>query len=152
MSKNFLNLMREFEGVFGNDVFPTYNNLRLRYTPLDRERSGFENNLPPTNVFEDDWVYKFEIVTPGLTKEDISIDIKGETLTFKASKEVNKTDKGGYITKEYHYNKFDRSFEIPTNVVSEEIYAKTENGITTIFLPKEKPTKTKSYKRKVNID
>ena len=152
MSKNFLNLMREFEGVFGNDVFPTYNNLRLRYTPLNKERSGFENNLPPTNVFEDEWVYKFEIITPGLTKEDLSIDIKGETLTFKGDRKFEKTEKGDYLTKEYHYNKFERSFEIPSNVVSEEIYAKTENGITTIFLPKEKPTKTKSYKRKVNID
>ena len=82
----------------------------------------------------------------------MSIDIKGETLTFKGDRKFEKTEKGDYLTKEYHYNKFERSFEIPSNVVSEEIYAKTENGITTIFLPKEKPTKTKSYKRKVNID
>jgi HSP20 family protein len=148
MSKNFLNLMKEFEGVFSEDIFPSYNNLRLRYTPLN----NVSNNLPSTNVFEDEWVYKFEIITPGLTKEDLSIDIKGETLTFKGDRKFEKTEKGDYLTKEYHYNKFERSFEIPSNVVSEEIYAKTENGITTIFLPKEKPTKTKSYKRKVNID
>ena len=141
MSKNFLNLMKEFEGVFSEDIFPSYNNLRLRYTPLN----NVSNNLPSTNVFEDEWVYKFEIITPGLTKEDLSIDFKGD-------RKFEKTEKGDYLTKEYHYNKFGRSFEIPSNVVSEEIYAKTENGITTIFLPKEKPTKTKSYKRKVNID
>jgi len=152
MNRNFLNLMKEFEGVFGEDMFPSYNNLMVKYRPLSSIGNNFNSNLPSTNFFEDEWVYKFEIVTPGLTKEDLSININGETLVFKGERKTEKIGKGDYITKEYHYNKFERSFDIPNNVVSEEIYAKTENGITTIYLPKEKPTKTKSYKRKVNID
>jgi len=152
MSRNFLNLMREFEGMFGEDIFPAYNNLRVKYKPLNVVKTDLNSNLPSTNVFEDEWVYKFEIVTPGLTKEDLSIDINGDTLVFKGEKKEEKVEKGDYITKEYRYNKFERTFDIPSNVVSEDIYAKTENGITTIYLPKEKPTKTKSYKRKVSID
>jgi len=144
--------MREFEGMFGEDIFPTYNNLMVKYKPLNRVKNNFNSNLPSTNVFEDEWVYKFEIVTPGLTKDDLSIDINGDTLVFKGEKKEEKVEKGDYITKEYRYNKFERMFDIPSNVVSEDIYAKTENGITTIYLPKEKPTKTKSYKRKVSID
>lgn len=152
MSRNFLNLMREFDSIFGEDIFPTYNNLRVKYNPLNVVKTDLNSNLPSTNVFEDEWVYKFEIVTPGLTKEDLSIDINGDTLVFKGEKKEEKVEKGGYITKEYRYNKFERTFDIPSNVVSEDIYAKTDNGITTIYLPKEKPTKTKSYKRKVSID
>ena len=86
MSRTFLNLMREFEGMFGEDIFPSYNNLRVKYKPLNVVKTDLNSNLPSTNVFEDEWVYKFEIVTPGLTKEDLSIDINGDTLVFKGEK------------------------------------------------------------------
>ena len=56
MSNNFLNLMREFEGMFGEDIFPTYNNLMVKYKPLNRVKNNFNSNLPSTNVFEDEWV------------------------------------------------------------------------------------------------
>jgi len=150
MSTSFLKLIEEFDSMFGRDSFPNYN-LKGRLNNGNKVL-GFNSNFPSTNIFEDEWVYKYEIITPGISKENLSIEINGETLTFKGECKIEKTEKGDYVSKEYHYNKFYRTFEIPTNVVSEEIYAKTENGITTIYLPKEKPTKTKSYSRKVSID
>lgn len=150
MSTDFLKLIEEFESMFGRDSFPNYN-IKGRLNNGNKSL-GFNSNFPYTNVFEDEWVYKYEIITPGLSKENLQIEINGETLTFSGERKDEKTDNGDYVSKEYHYNKFFRTFVIPTNVVSEEIYAKTENGITTIYLPKEKPTKTKSYNRKVSID
>jgi len=150
MSTDFLKLIEEFESMFGRDSFPNYN-IKGRLNNGNKAL-GFNSNFPYTNVFEDEWVYKYEIITPGLSKENLQIEINGETLTFSGERKDEKTDNGDYVSKEYRYNKFFRTFVIPTNVVSEEIYAKTENGITTIYLPKEKPTKTKSYNRKVSID
>ena len=49
-------------------------------------------------------------------------------------------------------NKFYRNFVLPENVLLEEIHAKVENGITTIFVPKEKPTKTKDYSRTIKVE
>lgn len=149
-SNNFLDLIKEFESMFGKETFPSYN---LKGISNNSERTlSLKTNVPSVNVFEDEWVFKYEIVTPGLTKEDLSIEINGDTLKFSGEKRGEKTEKGDYVSKEYHISKFHRTFEIPNNVVSDEIYAKAENGITTIFLPKEKPTKSKSYKRAVNID
>lgn len=150
MRNNFLDLIKEFESMFGPDVFTNYN-LSGKVNNTGKTL-GYSSNLPSTNVFEDEWVYKYEIITPGLSKENLTIDIKGDTLIFKGEKKTEKIEKGEYVTKEYHFNKFYRTFEIPTNVVTDEVYAKTENGITTIYLPKEKPTKTKSYQRTVKID
>lgn len=151
MSKNFINLINEFENIFGKDAPSNYilkNKTNLGNTKI----FSLVSNYAYTNIFEDEWVYKYEIITPGLTKEDINIEINGDSLTFNGENKSNGTDKGDYISKEYLWNKFHRTFEIPFNVVSEEIYAKIENGVTTIYLPKEKPTKTKSYKRKVTIE
>jgi len=150
MSTSFLKLIEEFDSMFGRDSFPNYNlngKLKNGYKVL-----GLNDNFPSTNIFEDEWTYKYEIITPGISKENITIEINGETLTFKGEHKLEKTEQGDYVSVEYHYNKIHRTFVIPTNVVGEEIYAKTENGITTIYLPKEKPVKTKSYSRKVSID
>ena len=149
MSKDFLNLVKEFEGLFDNEFYIPYN---LNVKRNNNKVLGFNSNHPASNIYEDEWVYRYEIITPGITKENLTIDINGDTLVFSAERTFEKSDKGEYISKEYHYNKFHRTFEIPTNVVSDEIYAKVDNGITTVFLPKEKPSKTKSYKRKVNIE
>jgi len=153
MSKDFLNLINEFEAIFGKNWSPNYN--INSNNKNGTKYIGYNSNLPSTNVFDDEWVYRYELSTPGLSKEDITIQINGNKLTFSGERSSNsdqKSEKGEYITKEYHHTKFVRSFEIPENVVSDEIHAKTENGITTIFLPKEKPTKTKSYTRTVSID
>lgn len=150
MSKDFLALVREFESMFGNDIFKHYN-LNGKSNNSSRVL-GFNSNIPSSNLYEDEWVYRYEIITPGITKENISIEINGDMLVFSAEITSEKTEKGDYVSKEYHYNRFHRTFEVPTNVVSDEIYAKVENGITTVYLPKEKPSKTKSYKRKVNVE
>ena len=64
---------------------------------------------------------------------------------------ADKKDKGEYISKEYHATKFFRTFNLPENVVLDEVHAKVENGITILFLPKVTPTKKKSGSRTVDI-
>jgi HSP20 family protein len=150
MKNNFLGLVREFESLFGSELFTNYN---LNGDNSNGGRSlKVTDNFPNVNVFEDEWVIKFDVITPGLSKDDIKIEINGDRLTFTGEKKSVSVEKGEYVSKEYYYNKFHRSFDIPNNVVSDEISAKVENGITTIFLPKEKPTKTKSHKRVVKVD
>jgi HSP20 family protein len=150
MKNNFLDLVREFESLFGSELFANYN---LNGDHSNGGRSlKVTDNFPNVNVFEDEWVIKFDVITPGLSKDDIKIEINGDRLTFTGEKKSVSVEKGEYVSKEYYYNKFHRSFDIPNNVVSDEIYAKVENGITTIFLPKEKPTKTKLHKRVVKVE
>ena len=150
MSTNFFKLIEEFDTMLVKNSSPNYN-LKGRLSSGGKIL-GFSTNIPSTNIFEDEWGYRYEIITPGISKGNLSIEINGETLSFKGEHKLEKTENGDYISKEYHYNKFHRTFDIHTNVVSEEIYAKTENGITTIYLPKEKLSETKSYNRKVTID
>jgi len=112
----------------------------------------YSQNVPTTNVYEDEWSFRYEISTPGFTKSDLSIDLEDNVLSVKGERKVeNKKDNGEYISKEYHSNKFFRSFTLPENVVYDEIHAKVKNGITTLYMPKLAPTKTKSTNRKIDI-
>ena len=83
----------------------------------------------------------------------LSSDLIGKTVETirKKNRKVEKTSKSECVSKEYHSTKFYRAFNLPENVVADEIHAKVENGITNIFLPKVTPTKNKKVNRKIDI-
>ena len=118
----------------------------------DKSKNEYGQNLPSTNVYEDEWSYKYELATPGFIKKDLSVELENNIITVRGEKKLNnKKDNGDYISKEYHSTKFHRSFNLPENIVADEVYAKVENGITTLFLPKEKPTKNKNLSKTIEI-
>jgi HSP20 family protein len=93
------------------------------------------------------------LATPGFTKNDLKIELENNMVTVYGEKKLtNKKEKGEYISKEYHSTKFYRSFTLPENVVVDEIHAKVENGITTLFLPKVTPTKSKNLSKTIEIE
>lgn len=131
-------------------IAPILNRINEKNT-LRRDRD-YGQNLPATNIYEDEWSYRYELSTPGFIKNDLNIELDNSVLIIRGErKNTNKKENGEYIAKEYHANKFYRSFNLPENVVGDEIHAKVENGITTLFIPKEKPTKTKNLTKTIEI-
>lgn len=148
--RNFNDFLREFinDDFFGRSY--EFSIPRLKTNTLSN--TDYSNNIPSTNVYEDEWSYRYELSTPGFTKKDLSVKIEENILDIKGErKNENKKDKGEYISKEYHTTKFYRTFNLPENVVLDEVHAKVENGITTLFLPKVTPTKNKKISRNVDI-
>jgi HSP20 family protein len=115
-------------------------------------KQNISENLPSTNVVETKGDYQYELATPGFNKRDISVSLEGNVLTIKGEKiiEDKKSDRD-YLSKEFHFQKFSRTFDVPDNVVLDEIYAKVDSGITTLFLPKEKIGKKESVNRTVDV-
>jgi len=157
MRNEFTNLIKEiisedpFWNRFNYDPFENLNK-RLCSNVLPTNRGEYSQNLPATNVFEDEWSYRFELATPGFTKKDLKIELADNMVNVYGEKKLsNKKDKGEYISKEYHSTKFYRSFALPENVVADEIHAKVENGIATLFLPKVTPTKGKNLSKTIEI-
>ena len=153
MRNNFNNLFREFfntDDLFWSNatMHPLFNKFN-NTVPTSRD---YSHNLPSTNVYEDEWSFRYELATPGFTKKDLNIELDSDVLTVWGEKTCkNKKETGEYVSKEFHATKFQRSFHLPTNVVCDEIHAKVENGVTTLYLPKVTPTKTKKENRKIEI-
>jgi HSP20 family protein len=117
------------------------------------DNRGYSHNLPVTNIYEDGWSFRYELLTPGFTKKDLNVSIENGTLLVEGERKTDdKLEEGSYISKEYHSTKFNRTFTLPDNVVCEEIHAKVKNGITTIFFPKEKKSNPKAHNRKITVD
>lgn len=103
--------------------------------------------IPQTNVVEEEKEFKIELSVPGLKKEDFKIEVDNGTLTVSCEKEEETTDKSRkYRVREYSYNSFSRSFQLPDNIKEEDINAKYEDGVLCLTVPKKELTTSKPKK------
>ena len=112
---------------------------------------GYGGNwIPRVNVVDtkDELLLSAEL--PGMTQDDISIELENNVLTISGEKNEQRTE--GDEERRYHlwerrYGSFQRSFTLPRTVSAEDIHATFENGILTIRMPKVAEAKT----RKIDI-
>ncbi|MEZ4999779.1 MAG: Hsp20/alpha crystallin family protein [Bacteroidales bacterium] len=101
---------------------------------------GTRKFTPAVNIKEDDKAYEIELALPGMSKEDVKIEMEKETLTISSEvKEEKNEEKEGYSRREFGAWSFCRSFRIPENVNIEKISASFKNGILNVALPKAEP-------------
>lgn len=108
---------------------------------------GWRNAMvPAANVKESEKEFTIELAAPGLKKSDFHINVEGNLLEISVEKESEKKDeKEGYTRREYSYNTFSRSFNLPDSVDSEKIKANYKDGLLSLMVPK----KPESQKKKV---
>lgn len=107
--------------LFNNDPFFT-DIVNFFETPRGIKRTNFVEN-------DDD--YRLEIAVPGLTKDDIEINLDDSILTI--SHEKKEEDDGFYFT-----NSFEKRYTLPNDVNAKGIAAKIENGVLVATIPKDK--------------
>ena len=128
---------RPFPSLFGRDRWLPIRPLSIRTPSLD--------------VYEekDNVVIKAEL--PGMKKEDVEVNLAGETLTIKGEKKEDKEVKeDDYYRRERSYGSFLRSVALPCEVKSEEIKASFKDGVLEVRLPKTEEAKKKSIAVKID--
>ena len=131
-----------------NSMFPTLLNDFFTRDWLDFNNSNFSttnSTLPAVNIKESDDDYQIEVAAPGMKKEDIEIKFENDQLSISSeNKEENKVEEGEYTRKEFSYQSFHRTFNVPQKEVDgEKISAIYNNGILSITLPKREEVKPK---------
>ena len=114
---------------------------------FDSETEVGESSLtwyPSVDVKEtkDEFVLMAEV--PGMSKDDIKINISENTLTIKGEKkEEKKQDDHNYHRVERRYGTFQRSFTLPTQIQGNKVKAAYKDGVLTITMPKKEEVKPK---------
>lgn len=118
-----------FDDIFGCELFNWENN----------NFSSTSTTLPSVNIKETVDSYELEIAAPGMDKSDFNITSEGNLLTISAVKEHKETEQENFTHREFSYQSFQRSFELPKNVVDEkQIRARYDNRLLLLtFLKKE---------------
>ena len=132
--------------IFGmNDLFDDFGDV-FEFSPAFRKQVAATRNIS-SDIKELADGYQIEMELPGFAKEEVKAQFKDGYLTITAehnaeNKEENneegqKKEAVKYIRRERYYGKCQRSFFVGKNVTEEDINAKFENGILTMYVPKE---------------
>jgi HSP20 family protein len=133
-----------------NDMFPSMLGLFDDFFARDLAGWGLNNNsstnttIPAVNIRETNDNFEVEMAAPGMTKDDFKIELDGNMLTITSEKENRHEEKEGekYTKREFSYQAFQRSFQLPKDVVDEDkIEAKYENGVLHLVIPKKEEAK-----------
>ena len=102
---------------------------------------------PVVDIYENDDSFVVEADLPGMSKDDIHVDVQDHTLTIRGEKKFEeKTTKDKYMRVERAYGSFFRSLTLPANVDSSKIKAKYKDGVLQLTLPKSEEAKPKQIK------
>ena len=95
-------------------------------------------NSPKVNVNETDKAYEIEIANPGFSKDETSIKVKDHVIYVSMTSESEKGENDGdkYHVQEWSKSSFSESWNLPENVIEEDISAENKDGILYITLPK----------------
>ena len=132
--------------IFGmNDLFDEFGDV-FEFSPAFRKQVAAARNIS-SDIKELADGYQIEMELPGFSKEEVKAQLKDGYLTITAehnaeNKEENneegqKKEAVKYIRRERYYGKCQRSFFVGKTVTEEDINAKFENGILTMYVPKE---------------
>ncbi|MBO9694233.1 Hsp20/alpha crystallin family protein [Chryseobacterium sp.] len=124
-----------FDDFFNREFFNWGNN----------NYSSTSTTVPSVNIKENADAYEVQVAAPGMEKNDFEIKLDGNLLTISSSKKDNNETKGENFTRrEFSYQSFRRSFELPKDVVDQDnIQAKYENGLLKLTIPKKEEVKQK---------
>ena len=109
------------------------------------------STIPSVNVKETEKEYEMEVAAPGFDKSNFKVELDNDTLIVSAEKGNNAEErnrKREYARREFNYESFSRSFQLPERVVEKDkISAKYQNGILHVVIPKSIGTTVNSGRR-----
>ncbi len=115
---------------------------------LNKNYSNTNTTLPAVNIKETDDAYLLDFAAPGYKKDDFVIELNNDVLTVSSEKKVeNVEEEDNFTKKEFSYESFTRSFNLPELVEGDKIKATYKNGILEIKIPKKEEAKPKPVKQ-----
>lgn len=93
--------------------------------------------LPAVDIVEHENHLVIHADLPGLTKDDVILEVEGDVLTLKGEMvSEHETGDRHFYRKERRRGSFERFFTLPENVNPEEIKASFKDGVLRVEVPK----------------
>lgn len=106
---------------------------------------------PPVDIYETGVNLVLRAEIPGISEEEIEINIEDNTLVLKGERKFEKkTDDENYYRIERSYGTFMRTFTLPNSVDQDHVKASYEMGVLKIVMPKKGEQNPKNIKVEVS--
>lgn len=97
---------------------------------------------PRTDISETEDHYVLRMDMPGLSKKDLTIELRNDTLTVSGERRSEHEEKKENVYRvERSYGRFFRSFTLPHAGDTEKVKARMKEGVLTIEVPKREESK-----------
>jgi HSP20 family protein len=110
---------------------------------LESATSGI-GAFPPTNVFRQGSDFVAIVEMPGLSKEDINLEVKGNSIRISGKKTINYGGNASMHRRERIAGSFDRTISLPVDLDRDRIVAEYRDGILVLSLPRAESDKPKA--------
>ena len=121
---------------------------RLVTNLLARTDAGPQRWTPPMDLVEGDDAFVLRADLPGMTEDDVSIEVQDATLTVSGERRAEHQERQrGWYRVERSFGRFSRSLTLPEGVDHEGIRASFDKGVLEVRIPKPEQRKP----RKITI-
>jgi HSP20 family protein len=111
----------------------------------DLSSSGSEIVFP-VDVRADDDKYIITALLPGISADDLSIQVVNETVTLQGEFKDDRKQGAAYLVQERPSGRFCRVIKLPERVDSGKADASMENGVLVLEVPKAEEVRPKTIK------
>ena len=105
-------------------------------------QNGAQLWAPVVDVTENENEIVLEAELPGMKKDEIDIQLNGDTLTLRGERQIEQSQKGEqYHRVERQYGAWQRSFQVEIPIDAQNVSADYQSGVLTVRLPKAEEVK-----------
>lgn len=112
---------------------------------LENATSGM-GAFPPINVFQRGSDFVAMIEMPGISKDDLGLEVRGNTIRISGKKTVDYGGRASMHRRERDTGSFDRTISLPVQLDADRITADYRDGILALSLPRAESDKPKAIK------
>ena len=140
-------LWTDIDRMFDN--FRTdFSNLFWPWNQGNELTTMMQRKTPPINIADLGDRYEMHVEMPGISKENINIEVTPNSIEISGQHEESKEDKRkNWLRRECNNIRYYRSLDLPEEVKSNDVDAEMKKGVLKIMLPKVKPRPEQKAKK-----
>ena len=112
---------------------------------LENATSGI-GAFPPINVFQQGNDFAAIVEVPGVSKDDLGLEVRGNTIRISGKKTIDYGGKVSMHRGERVAGSFDRTINLPVQLDPDRVIAEYRDGILALSLPRAETDKPKAVK------
>jgi len=125
-----------FRGARGLPVSSLRRELDRLFGDLERAPSFAALNTPVVTFADTGEALTLRAELPGLSEKDVEISATANTLTVKATRQVDAPEGYAVHRRERQGFSFTQSYELPAHIDPDKVQASLRQGVLTLTLPK----------------
>ena len=114
------------------------------------QASSEREMLLAVDVINSDEAYDLTALVPGLTADDVDIEVLDNTVTIRGEFKTDGHEQDKYLVSELPCGRFSREINLPSEMDASKVEATIKNGVLSLHIPKAEAARPKAIKVKSN--